>query len=282
VSTVDGDILTLNANTGNPYQTIGIGEKITSGISITEIDEAGFKTQALVTGTQYGNIYCYDLITLDPIWTQNLANFGENLSVNSQIAFSNNKIFLLDNEGSLFCLSAVNGMLIWKIPGSKGGWKVFSGSVIWGKNNPVAKGNLLYLVDNSGNLFCIDALLGNPKWDLKNIGSIGKIINGKDEFILPTKKNTIAFISLKTGKVTKEIEIPFLNKSESITDILIIGEKIIVGSSDGWVYNIKSRQKVEKLFRMGPAPIVSLQNSDGNCLATDYDGNVTLLNVSSK
>jgi len=89
-------------------------------------------------------------------------------------------------------------------------------------------------------------------------------------------------LSLKTGKITKEIEIPFVNNSESIIDLLIIGEKIIVGSSDGWIYGIKAKQKVEKLFRKGPAPIISLNNVNENCLITDYDGNLTLLNVSGK
>ncbi len=39
VASDDGDIITLNANTGNPHQIIGIGEKITSGVSIVEIEE---------------------------------------------------------------------------------------------------------------------------------------------------------------------------------------------------------------------------------------------------
>ena len=283
ISTMDGDIYTINLNTGNPYQTIGIGERITSGLTIIDVDESGTKTKAIVVGSQYGNLYCYDLLTLDPIWTQQLSDGGENIAITSPINFSSNKIFLSDNKGTLYCFSAVNGMLIWKIAGSKGGWRASSRSVNWGKNNLVSEGNLLYLIDAAGRLFCIDALLGNPKWELKDIGSIGQIINGaKDEFVLPTKKNTIAFVSLKTGKITKEIEIPFVNNRESITDLLILGEKIIVGSSDGWVYGIRSKQKVEKLFRKGPAPIISLNRVNKNCLITDYDGNLTLLNVSGK
>ena len=123
VASDDGDIITLNANNGNPHQIIGIGEKITSGVSIIEIEEAGTKTKTVVVGTQYGNLYCYDLFTLDPIWTQQLSGMNENIRVVSSIAYSNNKIFFQDNLGTLYCFSATNGMLIWNIPASKGGWK---------------------------------------------------------------------------------------------------------------------------------------------------------------
>jgi len=280
LSTEDGDIFTLNANTGNPYQTIGIGEKITSGVSVVEIDESGDKTKAIVVGTQYGNLYCYDLLTLDPVWTQQLSDGGENIWVSSQIGFSNNKIFFLDNQGTLDCISAKNGMLIWRIPSSKGGWRTSVSQI--NSNNLVTRGSLLYLVDDGGRLFCIDALLGTPKWELKNVKANGQIIsNGQNEFILPTKKNTIAFVSLKTEKIIKEIEFPIENNDESISDLVLIGEKIIAGYSDGWLYIISAKQRVEKYFRKGQAPIVSLHNLTGNCLVTDYDGNITLLNLSN-
>ncbi len=130
VASDDGDIITLNANNGNPHQIIGIGEKITSGVSIVEIEEAGIKTKAVVVGTQYGNLYCYDLFTLDPIWTQQLSGMNENIRVVSSIAYSNNKIFFQDNQGTLYCLSATNGMLIWNISDSKGGWKANSNILV--------------------------------------------------------------------------------------------------------------------------------------------------------
>ena len=62
----------------------------------------------------------------------------------------------------------------------------------------------------------------------------------------------------------------------------MIGDKIIIGFSDGWVYKIIAKQKVEKFFRNGYAPIISLTEVNGNCLITDYDGKFTLLNPSAK
>ena len=138
----------------------------------------------------------------------------------------------------------------------------------------------MFLVDASGNLFCVDALLGTVKWNIKNVNAYGIIkLSNQNELILPTIKDKIAIVSNKLGKVTTEIELPLELKNESITDLTVIGDKILVGFSNGWVYKIKMKQKVEKFFRGGLAPIVSLTNIDGNCLLTDYDGRITLLKL---
>jgi len=280
----DGDIYTINANTGNLFQSIGIGEKITSGASIIDVEEAGDKIKAVIVGTQYGNIYCYNLFTLNPIWTQQFAESDYALEFSSTLSYSNNKIFFQDKSGDLYCISSTNGMLIWKIPTNKGGWKsgsIYSnsmrGDIIFPKNNN------LYLVDVSGNLFCVDALLGTPKWNLKNLNSNGIVIQkSTNEFIFSTRKNTIAMVSTKLGKITSEIELPDATKNESVTDLNIINEKILVGFSNGWVYSIKVKQKVEQLFRYCYSPIISLMEIKGNCLITDYDGNFSLIKIPQK
>jgi len=275
VASEDGDIFTLNANTGDPYQIIGIGEKITSGVSIIEIDEGGFISQAIVVGTQYGNLYCYDLLTLDPIWTQQLPTMNQNIQIASTIAFSKNKIFLQDNFGTLYCFSSVNGMLIWNIQSSKGGWKSTS--------NILAKNNLLYFIDEPGNLFCVDALLGELNWKVKSIYANGILsFNEKNELVLPTKKNQALFVSMKSGKVLRQINLPKTTKDEAITDLILVKDKILVGFTDGWVYEITAKKKVDRFFRDGTAPIVSLEDVNGNCLVTDYDGKFTMLNLSAK
>ena len=117
---------------------------------------------------------------------------------------------------------------------------------------------------------------------MKNINGKGIIkVNNKNELILPTTKNKIAAVSTKLGKITTEIELPGNSKNEVITDILILDDNMLVGCSDGWVYKINSKHKVEKLFRNGIAPIISLIEVNGNCLVTDYDGQQTLLSISS-
>jgi len=280
----DGDVYTINANTGNLFQSIGIGEKITSGASIIDVEEAGDKIKAVIVGTQYGNIYCYDLFTLNPIWTQQFAEYDYTFEFSSKLSYSNNKIFFKDKTGNLYCISSVNGMLIWKIPATKGGWKSgvsFYNSIL--RENIFPKNNNIYLIDVSGNLFCVDALLGTPKWNLKNLNSSGVVIQGaSNEFIFATRKNKIAIVSTMLGKVTSEIKLPDATKNESVTDLILVNDKFLVGFSNGWVYSIKVKQKVEKLFRYGYSPIISLTKINGNCLVTDYDGNFSLIKILQK
>jgi outer membrane protein assembly factor BamB len=272
----DGDIITLNSNTGNPHQIIGIGERISSGISVIDIEERGNITKAVVVGTFYGNIYCYDLFNLDPIWAQQITFSGQEISVVSSIAHSDNKIFFFDNKGTLYCLSAANGMLIWKLETSQGGWRTSVKALV----SQTGKDKNIFLIDSAGNLFCVDALLGTVRWNIKNTSANGLIrFNNQQELVLPAKNNKVVIVSPKLGKVVSEIELPLETKDETLTDLLIIGDKIIVGFSDGWVYRIKPKQKPEKFFRGGPAPVISLTNVDGNCLVTDYDGRFTLLKL---
>jgi outer membrane protein assembly factor BamB len=271
VSTVEGDILTLNSNTGELAQVIGIGESITSNIKLIDFDGGGVKRKAVVTGTVYGNLYCYDLYSLVPNWTAQVS--GE--SINSSIAYSNNKIFFSDKSGTMYCISASNGLLIWKIDPSQGGWNNLSV-----RYNLIISDFNLFTIDVSGNLFCIDVLLGNVKWKIKNLNSNGLIrLNKKNELLIPSTKNKISIISQKSGKVTNEIELPSETKSEMITNLGAIEDKIIIGFSNGWVYQINSKKKVEKMFRSGSAPIISILNVNGNCLVTDYDGKITLLEI---
>ena len=213
---------------------------------------------------------------------EQISEMGSEINVASVIVASDNKIFFYDNQGTLYCRSAANGMLIWVMNASQGGWRIgskVSNSV--NKNNIIIKDNDLILVDDSGNLFCIDALLGVSKWNMKNLFANGIIrTKEKQELILPTTTNKIVIVSTKFGKVTNEFELPIDRDNESITDLQIINENILVSFSDGWIYKIKAKQKAEKFFRGGLAPVVSLTEIDGNCLVTDYDGKLTLLRLS--
>lgn len=282
IASDDGDIITLNSNTGDPHQIIGIGERITSGVSIIDIDEGGDKYKAVVVGTEYGNLYCYDLFTLNPVWTGQISSPDSDLRVASSIIFSDNKIFFQDNLGTLYCFTASNGLLIWKLEASKGGWLTGSKSSVSQKiKNILVQDNILFLIDTAGDLFCVDALLGITKWNVKGINANGLIRTGiQNELILPTTKNKLTIVSTKLGKVTSEIQLPPETKDEEITDLLSIGDKLLVSFSDGWVYKIKLKQKVEKLFRSGSAPIIALTNVDGDCLVIDYDGRLTRLKLS--
>ena len=123
-------------------------------------------------------------------------------------------------------------------------------------------------------------MLGTEKWNIKKNNASGLMRNNKNNLIVPTTKNKLLTILTKSGKVVTEISLPDETKEATITDLIIIGKNIIVGFSNGTVYEIKANQKPKEIFRSGISAIVSLNNVDGNCLVTDYNGNITLLRIS--
>lgn len=270
-ATADGDILTLNVITGPPANVIGIGENL-AGVTVVDLEE---NSKGVIAGTSNGNLYCYNLKTLEQVWTNQISNDA----IRAPIVYSKNKIFFQDREGTLYCLSSDNGLLIWKIISAQGGWKKKSAN---SGTNIVTVDNNLFLTDEAGSLFCVDALLGTNNWNIKNIDSNGLIrFSKKGEFVLSTTKNKILTVSPKLGEVISEIQLPVDTKNAEISNLQVIGDNTIIGFSDGLIFKIKPKQLPEKIFRGGSAPIVSLTNINGDCLVTDYDGNFTLLKITT-
>lgn len=275
VATNEGDLLTLNTNTGGLVQVIGIGETITSEICVVDIKEGGGTTKAVVAGTANGNLYCYNLYNLEPIWINQSANDGMSNRIISSIACADNKILFQDFNGTLYCVSALNGLLIWY-------WKppVKNFNPFY-KTDLLIKGNVIYLIDAAGNFRCIDALLGTEKWSIKNIYATGLIKKNGGDLILSTSKNKLLTVSTKLGKVISEYIFTSETKNDILTDFILIDDKIFAGFSDSSIYEINQKQNAKIKFLSHLAPIVSLVNVDENCLITDYDGNLTLLKISN-
>jgi len=241
VATNEGDLFTINKNTGNLFQVIGIGETITSDLALVDIEHNGMQTKGICFGTAEGNFYCYELYSLELIWWNN----GVKEMINSSVTTAKGKVIFQDKKGTLYCLSSSNGTLLWK-------WKANT------KNfNPLFKSDLIvsnnnvYFIDFDGDLHCIDALLGTKKWSIRKTKATGIIeLNEKrNEIILHTAKNKM------------------------------IGSKLIVGFTNGNVYQLVKNQIPKRILWQGYAPIVSLNKINGNILVTDYDGNLTLLNL---
>ncbi|MBT8380965.1 MAG: PQQ-binding-like beta-propeller repeat protein [Ignavibacteriaceae bacterium] len=274
VATNEGDLQTLNANTGSLVQVIGIGETISSEICIVDNKEDGGTTKAIVAGTSNGNLYCYNVYTLEPLWINQSANNGLGNRIISSIASADNKVLFQDFNGTLYCVSSLNGLLLWY-------WKppVKNSNPLF-KTNLIVKENNIYLIDTGGSLHCIDYLLGTEIWNIKNIDATGIVKTSKNGLILSTEKNKLLTISTKLGKVVNQITFSPELKFETITDFIVNNDNIIAGFSDGSVYKVKPKQKPKLIFKSSSAPIVSLSMVKSNLLIADYNGSLTLLNDS--
>ncbi|MCH7963015.1 MAG: PQQ-binding-like beta-propeller repeat protein [Bacteroidetes bacterium] len=267
-ATNEGDLFTININTGNLFQVIGIGETITSDIALVDIEYKGMQTKGICFGTAEGNFYCYELYSLELIWWNN----GIKKLINSSVISTKGKVLFQDKEGTLYCLSSDNGVLLWKW-GTK--TKVYNPLF---KSELVINNNSIYFLDFDGDLHCIDLLLGTDKWHIRNIEAtfLMELNKLKGELLLHSSKNELLTVSLKKEKVMKKVKLPYELKDEIATNILSIDKNLFIGFTNGSVYEIS---KTTKNIFLGFAPIISLDKFNNSLLVTDYDGNITLLNL---
>jgi len=113
------------------------------------------------------------------------------------------------------------------------------------KSDLIISNNNVYFIDFDGDLHCIDALLGTKKWSIRKNEATGKIkLNEKkNEIILHSAKNKILVVSLAKGKVTEELILPGETKNEFVTSIELISSKLIVGFTNGNVYQLVKKTK---------------------------------------
>ena len=267
-ATNEGELFTININTGDLFQVIGIGETITSDIALVDIEYKSMNTKGICFGTAEGNFYCYELYSLELIWWNN----GTKKLINSSVISTKGKVLFQDKEGTLYCLSSDNGVLLWKW-GTK--TKVYKPLF---KSELVINNNSIYFLDFDGDLHCIDLLLGTDKWHIRKIEAtcVMELNKLKGELLLHSSKNELLTVSLTKEKVLKKVKLSYELKDEIATDILSIDKNIFIGFTNGSVYEIS---KTPKNIFLGSAPIISLDKLNNSLLVTDYDGNLTLLNL---
>ena len=257
-----GDLYTINSNNGDPVQSIGIGEPISSDIIFTDINYNDLNTKGIVFGTAYGNVYCYELYSLQMVWGNNLPEE----KVITGTFLIKDKIIIQTADENYYCLDSDNGILIWKWePKTKSEKQNFRSKVI-------SKGNSIYLTDNEGNLYSIDLLLGTDNWNKKRVYASEKVYYANDELILHNTKNEVLFIDPYQGKVQKEVKLPneFINSSP--TCLIENGKEILLGFDNGYICELDEKKIFKELLYLGNSQIVSIIKANSNFFVTNNAG----------
>jgi len=263
-ATIEGDLFTINSNNGDLVQVIGTGETISTNIAMINIIYNDMKTKGIIFGTTAGNIYCYELYSLEMLWDSYLPDY----KISSLIKANNDKIIFQDSNSKVFCINSSNGSLIWE-------WQAKVKKI-----NPffvsdmICDGKSVYLADSDGLVHCIDLLLGTENWKKKN-NSTGKISLSHDNkyLITHTAKNEIAFISRMNGKVQRKIKLADEIKEKKINFINLDKDDIYLGYENGILYRINNKNKVEKILYMGNSPLISFNKiSDNKFIVSNLDG----------
>ena len=267
IITNDGDLFTINTNTGDLVQVIGIGEPITSDIRLIDLEYNKTKTKGIVFGTAFGNIYCYELYSLEMVWQ----NYLTEQSIIAKPVVVNNKLIYQDNDENYYCVNAKNGVLIWK-------WKPEEKSKnVFFKSDVISNGKSVFVTDDNGKLHSIDLLLGIEKWNKKKLFTSGKffINSNRKILIIHSKKNKIVLINQTNGRVKKEIKLPDEFKSSLPTCYTENGNNILLGFDNGFICSINKNNILNKILFTGTAPIISLlKTGKKEFIMNNMDGKV--------
>ena len=254
--TSEGDLFTINANNGDVVQVIGIGEAITSDIRLIDLEFNRMNTKGIIFGTTYGNIYCYELYSLEMVWE----NYITDSTIISKPLVVNNKI-IFETMENYYCVNAKNGTLIWK-------WKKAHDSETTSfQCDLISNGKSVFYIDEKGKLFSIDLLLGTAQWKkgkkLKASGKLFMTVN-TNEMIVHSRKNQFLVVKQSNGKVKKKIDLPDELKNSLPVCLLEIGPEKLLGFDNGLICKLDMDNKIEIILSTGNAPVISIISLGGD------------------
>ena len=269
VATLVGDLFSINTNNGNVIQVIGLGEPLTSQLFIVDAENQGAKTKGVVAGTSTGEMYCYDIYTLENIWENNSAKGA----ITTLPLYIKNRIVYGSSDGYVYCIDARSGILNWK-------WKDKNSGNSFAGCSPVSNGKYIYISAPGSYIYAIDLLLGTAIWKTKDFQSWESLgISNDNEKLYIKGLNNFYLASPKTGKLIKEIKIDY-NTDTSPVEPLDWNNNILFGAENGNVYLIDQNYTWKKLFFAGTAKLNNVNHVKDNIFCvSNIDGNVLVFSL---
>jgi outer membrane protein assembly factor BamB len=267
VITNDGDLYTINANNGDLVQIIGISEPISSDINLIDLEYNGLQTKGIVFCTAYGNVYCYELYSLELVWE----NYFPEENIVSAPVLINKRIIFQSRDEYFYCVNDKNGILIWKWKSNIKAYNIFFHSDV------VSDGKTVFSADSDGDLHAVDLLLGTKKWEKKKLSASGKIFycRNRRQLIAHSKKNEILILNQSNGKVKKKIKLADEFKNSFPVCWNESDRNVYLGFDNGIICAINKKNEINKILFTGNSPIISLVKIDENEFITNnLDGKI--------
>jgi len=279
VSTVQGELTILEAKNGEQIETIGFDEYLIAppviynhkGTKNLIIPKQTKSNSAVIIASASGKIYCYDLETLQELWTNDEASD----MIETAPMVIGNQIIFGSWDTHLYSIDANSGTTIWK----------------WQKNEsfyyspaackPVTDGKYLYLTTPDKMVYAVDLRLGTTKWRQKNYNaweSIG-ISKNKKRLYIKSVEDKFHIISARNGKPIRKVNVNYGVDTMPITPIEW-NDKIIFSSKNGYIYRINKKLYYKSILFLGSARVHSVQVIDENRLmASNMDGKIVIFNI---
>jgi outer membrane protein assembly factor BamB/predicted phosphodiesterase len=266
---LEGDLYSINSNNGEILQVVGIGENITSDLSIIEILTANSKTIGVVFGTSEGNIFCYDAFTFELLWKKSISK----TPIIATPLVEKDKVVFLNSNSSLYCVNSKSGSLNWK-------YEFFDRQNFALSSYPLSDGKEVFSISADGNLFAIDMLLGKKTWSSNTKGCLNQfyLTSDKQKLFLADGKGVMTIYSANNGKEISKID---FKKSELFSFIITENqEETFVGFSDGSLYTIDPKFVTRELLSPTHIPISSINViSKDEFIVKDINGKISFYRI---
>ncbi|NIP40940.1 MAG: PQQ-binding-like beta-propeller repeat protein, partial [Candidatus Aenigmarchaeota archaeon] len=211
-----------------------------------------------------GNIYCLDIRNGKEVWR---FNTGDKLYSRPEIC--DDVVYFGSKTGYLYALNVFDGSLLWRF---KTGGEIASGPCVY--KEKVMVGGF------DGYFYCLDRKEGKELWRFKTGGEIlmdfpATVHNG---VIYVTSHDSYLYaIDVETGKEIWRFK---TGKFGNNTSAVVMGNSLVTGSRDGYVYRLTMEGKEIWRFRAKEMLIgISIVNNriyfgseDGNLYCLDSEG----------
>jgi outer membrane protein assembly factor BamB len=267
--TLEGDLYSINSNNGEILQVVGIGENITSDLSIIEILNDNSKIIGVVFGTSEGNIFCYDAFTFEVLWKKSISN----TPIIASPLVEKDKVVFLNSNSSLYCVNSKSGSLNWK-------YEFFARQNFTSRSYPLSDGKDVFSISADGNLFAIDLLLGKKTWSSNTKRCMNQfyLTSDKQKLFLTDSKGMMTVYSTKNGNEIGRVD---FKKSELLSFIITENqENTIAGFSDGSLYTIDPKFVTRELLSPTNIPISSINViSKVEFIVKDINGKISFYRI---
>jgi outer membrane protein assembly factor BamB/predicted phosphodiesterase len=271
VATIEGELFTMNRESGEILQTIGINDALTSQLTIVELMYNGELVKAIIVGTSTGKVYCYEFKNLELIWE----NSSASLMIETFPLIIQDKVIFGSWDNYLYCLSKTTGSLIWKWTENKNFY--YSPAACW----PVTDGKNVYVSTPDKFVSSVDLFLGTTIWrknDFNSWESIG-ISQDKKRIFVKSIQDKLCIVSASDGKLIKEVKVGF-SLDTMPNQLMDWNENIIFGSKNGNIFFIDKSYHVQSLFFMGTSRLHSVQQINENIFAaSNMDGKIVVFRI---
>ena len=201
----------------------------------------------LIVVDNLSNLFLINLKNGNLIWKKK-----NDYPFNSEIKIFDNKFFVIDLKNVLRCYFIKDGSKCWSLETEK------TLTITNSKNSLLIAGNVVYFINNLGDLTAADILSGDLMWQLptqsSDITNItynfknSKIVSEGKNIFFSNNKNEFYSINLKNGSIN------WINDISSSLTPIVIGNFIITFSDNGYLFVIDKEQgniiKIKDIYKM--------------------------------